>query len=173
MTGAFTIVQEMIDGAGRTYFTMKTPELAKFVFARAINRISDSERLTLFHALHRALGCPTDATHVTETFKNVKALRDQIAHSATFELIDTDTVAVGGEFFQTNATPTEIRAVSREELEHSIHACRWIAQHVKYMLFNTLGSGETDEEATHTLEILKPPARANDWDGQEARVTIH
>ena len=169
LIGAFSITQESIDNAALMYFRKKTPCLATFVRKNAFARLRDDERPGLLAALADELEVPADRSNFKMVFNRVKMLRDFVAHAAVVELVDEDSVQIVRNFHVGPDNPeSPIKAVTRIELEARLHDCRWLSQHVNYLLARSELVVQTyigDQQ----IEFVDPSAKPEDWNGREYR----
>lgn len=165
LIGGFHHLQMFIDERVATkFFEKQIPEVADIIRRKMISRIKDEERADLFVAISRQLGTDAELEHFGTTFRQVKKMRDSLAHSAVVEAISDDQLSVVKSYIDP-AMGIEPRGsrIHRDAIEAAIHKCKWLEMQALYV--SGYGLGEEIGMGVVPIRFRKPPADPHAWDG--------
>ncbi|WP_172651145.1 hypothetical protein [Rhodococcus opacus] len=165
LVGAFSITQETVVRVAEIYFEKRTPGLAEFVKKKALDRIGDDERPKLVLTLGEELKTTSDLANFGRVFRNVKKVRDFIAHASRVELIDRDTVRLVRTIHVSAAEPeSPTMTLTRQAVADRMRDAQWLTQHVNFLLVQSdlvVKTYQGDRE----VRFLEPTVRPEEWDG--------
>lgn len=166
--GCFSAVQDWIDHMiARSFFQNWMPRAADVVWKRTVYRIKDEERVALLLAIAEEIETDAALGSFKTVYMEAKRLRDRLAHTSLFQPDGIDrlqihTTLVGHE---DAPAPTEIHRV---RVLNAIWYCNWLEAQLLYITSSEkLSTGINLVEAP--VEVLKPPERPEDWDGERFR----
>ncbi|NMN94746.1 hypothetical protein [Antrihabitans stalactiti] len=168
LISSFSRAQDAVDGAARGYFEHRVEPMMSWLDDRgATKRIRDDHRPELLELLKKAGSCDADLDLYGATYRKVKAVRDNIGHSARIELLDHDRMRLQTSFFSSSTLP-ETRPVNygRVAINNRIRDAEWLlaqAMYVSASLAAKLFQGGQE------IVVIKPTADPRDWTGELMR----
>ncbi|MDO3335127.1 calponin homology domain-containing protein [Mycobacteroides abscessus] len=166
LLGAFAHLQDFVDNAiAKMFFDKRMPHTADLVWRRAVSRINDAERIELFLNIAEDIGTDADLSSTKDIYMGIKAVRDRVAHSATFRLDADGRLIMSKSVLSTFSKPIPApMEVSLVQISNALWECRWLEAQMLYVaLHNQQGIRVSQGPVVQTTR--KPAATPAEWDG--------
>lgn len=164
--GSFAQLQDFLDTmVAKRFLDRRMPAAGKFFWHRAVKRIRDDERVTLFLAIAKDLESDADLDAFKGVFDRVKDLRDGVAHSARIVHAEEDDVLmIDKSIITALGEPPQRVTVDRAQLLLAIRECGWLDAQANYVVH----SGGLYEElrlGAVLMVVPKPASTPEEWNG--------